>query len=69
MDRKTVRRYVAAAQSCGLDRDGGEAQLCDELLGTGGEAVRPHRTDGHGRAWALLAAHHDEIKAAARRRA
>ena len=26
-------RYVAAATACGLDRDGGEGQLGDELLG------------------------------------
>ena len=25
------------------------------------EAVRPHRSDGHGGAWRLLAAHHDQI--------
>src|SRR5450755_4969343 len=27
LDRKTVRRYVAAAQACWLDRAGGEGQL------------------------------------------
>jgi hypothetical protein len=26
------------------------------------EAVRPHRADGHGRAWSLLDAHRDELK-------
>ena len=31
LDRKTVRRYVAAAQVCGLDRGGGEGQLSDAL--------------------------------------
>jgi len=25
------------------------------------EAVRPHRTDGHGESWRLLAANHDQI--------
>src|SRR6266567_2396390 len=62
LDRKTVRRYVAAAQACGVDRAGGEGQLSDELLGRVAERVRPHRADGHGRAWAVLAAHHEEIK-------
>jgi len=62
LDRKTVRRYVAAAQACGVDRAGGEGQLSDELLGQVAERVRPHRADGHGRAWAVLAAHHEEIK-------
>ena len=30
--RKTLRRYVEMAQSCGVDRDGGVCQLTDELL-------------------------------------
>lgn len=32
-DRKTARRYIEMAQSCGVDRDGGVEQLTDELLG------------------------------------
>ena len=32
------------------------------------EAVRPHRRDGHGEAWRLLEAHHDQIAGVARRR-
>src|SRR3954471_10415495 len=31
-DRKTVRRYVEAAQAAGVDRDDGPAALSDELL-------------------------------------
>ena len=31
-DRKTVRRYVDRARACGLDRDGGDFQLTDELM-------------------------------------
>jgi hypothetical protein len=58
VDRKTVRRYVAVAQACGLDRAAGEGQLGDELLSAVAERVRPHRADGHGESWALLAAHH-----------
>ena len=61
VDRKTVRRYVAAAQACGLDRTGGEEQLGDELLSVVAERVRPHRADGHGESWALLAAHHARL--------
>ena len=61
LDRKTVRRYVAAAQFCGAVCEGGEGQLGDELLSRVAEAVRPHRADGHGRAWALLEAHHQEL--------
>jgi hypothetical protein len=32
LDRKTVRRYVAAAVEAGADRDGGEGQLDDRLM-------------------------------------
>lgn len=62
LDRKTVRRYVAAAEEAGLDRTGGESQLTDELIAAVCEAVRPHRTDGHGAAWSELVARHDEVK-------
>jgi transposase len=61
LDRKTVRRYVEAAVALGLDREGGEDQLTDLFLGRVVEAVRPHRLDGHGGAWRLLGAHHDQI--------
>jgi len=62
VDRKTVRRYVAAAVELGLVGDGGEEQLTDELVGSVVEAVRPHRADGRGEAWRLLVANHDLIK-------
>ena len=45
----------------GLVRDGGDDQLTDVFIGLVVEAVRPHRSDGHGAAWRLLQAHHDEI--------
>ena len=32
LDRKTVRRYVAAGEAAGLVRDGGEEQLTDVLV-------------------------------------
>ena len=63
VDRKTVRRYVEAAVAQGVTREGGEDQLSDELIGAVVEAVRPHRSDGHGQAWRLLVVHHDQIKA------
>ena len=63
VDRKTVRRYVEAAVVCGLVRDGGECQLVDELIGRVCEMVRPHRADGHGQAWEVLKANHDQLKA------
>jgi transposase len=61
VDRKTVRRYVAAAVELGLVR-GGEEQLSDELIGSVVEAVRPHRCDGRGEAWRLLVANHQLIE-------
>ncbi|MBF6558453.1 MAG: IS21 family transposase, partial [Acidimicrobiales bacterium] len=63
MDRKTVRRYVAAAVEAGLVRDGGEGQLNDVLLASICERVRPHRPEGRGAAWGLLVANHDQLKA------
>jgi transposase len=62
VDRKTVRRYVDAAVACGVARGEGEEQLTDELIGQVCEQVRPHRADGHGAAWATLAANHAQLK-------
>ncbi len=54
-DRKTVRRYVDAAQGAGLKRGDPEDKLTDELVGEVIEAVRPGRPPGdHGGAWQLL---------------
>jgi transposase len=63
VDRKTARRYVAAAVEAGLDRQGGEQQLTEELIGQVVEAVRPRRPDGHGASWAVLLAEEEAIKA------
>jgi transposase len=63
MDRKTVRRYVAAALDAGVDRDGGEGQLSDVVLASICEKVRPHRPAGRGAAWGLLVANHDQLRA------
>jgi transposase len=56
VDRKTVRRYVTAAERLGVRRDGD--QLSDEFVGAVVEVVRPHRSDGHGVPWRRLAAEH-----------
>jgi transposase len=61
VDRKTVRRYVTAAEQLGLRRDGGDDQLSDVFVGIVVEAVRPHRHDGHGEAWQLLGGEHERI--------
>ena len=63
IDRKTARRYIAAAVELGVDRDGGEGQLSDELIGQVVERVRPHRPDGHGEAWRVLLGEEERIKA------
>jgi transposase len=63
VDRKTARRYVAAAAEAGLARDGGVAQLTDELLGQVAEAVRPVRPGGHGQARDQLEACHAQVEA------
>jgi transposase len=62
VDRKTARRYVTAAVEAGLARDGGAAQLTDELIGQVAQAVRPVRPDGHGQAWEALEACQGEIE-------
>ena len=62
VDRKTARRYIAAAVELDLDRrDGGVEQLTDAFIGLVVEPVRPHRLDGHGEAWRLLVADHDVV--------
>jgi transposase len=63
LDRKTVRRYVAAAQEAGLVREAGEQQLTDELLGAVVERVRPARLRGRGQAWERCQGERDRIKA------
>ena len=63
VDRKTARRYVQAAAEAGLARDGGAAQLTDELVGQVAQAVRPVRPGGHGQAWDQLEARRAEIEA------
>ncbi len=50
LDRKTVRRYLAAAVEAGPDRGGRGGQLDDRLMVGVCERVRPHRPDGHGQA-------------------
>ncbi len=62
IDRKTVRRYIAAAMELGVERSGGEEQLGDELIGQVLERVRPHRPDGHGQAWRVLMGEEERIK-------
>ena len=61
VDRKTARRYVAAAQAAGLQRDARFADVDDELVAQVVSAVRPARPNGHGTAWEALEARQAQI--------
>ena len=63
-DRKTVRRYVAAATDAGLRRGDSEDKLTDELLASIAHAVRPGRRNGfgHGQTWEVLESNRAFIK-------
>ncbi len=61
MDRKTVRRYVAAAEAAGVVRGGDVGQLSEEVIGAVVTAVRPVRPEGHGTAWQLLQSQREQI--------
>ena len=63
VDRKTARRYVAAAQEAGLQRDAGFTAVDDELVAQVVSAVRPARPNGHGTAWEALEARQEQIAA------
>lgn len=62
VDRKTVRRYVFAAEDAGVERQGGVDQLTDELIGAVVERVRPVRREGHGEVWELLKTNREFLK-------
>jgi transposase len=62
VDRKTARRYVAAAEAAGLARGAGVGAVTDELVGLVVDAVRPARPHGHGGSWELLLAHEEQIR-------
>lgn len=61
VDRKTARRYVAAAEAAGLTRDADGGAVTDELVGVVVEAVRPVRPNGHGAAWQALGEREEQI--------
>ena len=54
IDRKTARRYVETAVDAGLDRNGGESQLGDDLLGAVVGQTHTGRPAGHGEGWQRL---------------
>ncbi|GLP78645.1 IS21 family transposase [Mycobacterium antarcticum] len=61
VDRKTVRRYVEAAQAAGLSRSDDVTAVDDGLIGMVADAVRPVRPDGHGAAWERLLEFEEQI--------
>lgn len=63
LNRKTVRRYVEAAQAAGLSREDDPSAIDDGLIGMVAEAVRPVRPDGHGAAWEQLLGFEEQITA------
>jgi hypothetical protein len=63
VDRKTVRRYVEAAQAAGLHRGDGVEAVDDGLIGVVADGVRPVRPDGHGAAWEQLLGFEEQITA------
>ena len=62
MDRKTVRRYVSAAKDSGVERDGGEEQLSDVLVGEIAYRVQAKGPGRHGATWAVCEEHRERLK-------
>ena len=62
MDRKTIRRYVAAAKDAGLERDGGEDQLSDALIGEVTHRVQSRGPGRHGANWQVCEEHRERLK-------
>jgi hypothetical protein len=58
-DRKTVRRYIAAAQAQGLDVGDDVSALTDALIAAVTAAVRPGAPPDRGDSWALCMKHRD----------
>lgn len=63
VDRKTVRRYVEAAQRAGLIRGAGEEQLDDGLVGQVLDAVQGRATVERGAAWRTCEAQRGSLDA------
>ena len=58
-----MRRHVAAATGIGVEPDGGEGQLNDEVLAAVIERHRPHLSSGHGESWRRLGSPAEQIRA------
>src|SRR5262249_31592986 len=63
LDPKTVRRYIKAAEKCGLRRERGEKALTDELVESVMVSLRAPGDRTRGESWSLCVLHRDEIRA------
>jgi transposase len=61
LDPKTVRRYVAVAETSGLAVAQGPSALTDEVLTQVLVALHPTRGRAHGASWAICAAQHATV--------
>lgn len=61
-DRKTVRRYIAAAEECGVKPGDPASALKDELLAAVVAKLQPLRPRVHGSGWEQCVAHRDWIR-------
>ncbi len=62
LDRNTVRRYVRAAEECGLERGGGPAALTDEVLAGIIEMLEGRPGQARGVGWDRCAGHREFIE-------
>lgn len=62
LDVKTVRRYIAAAESCGVAADGSTTGLSDDELAAVLAALAPDTGRPHGDGWHHCEAERDEIE-------
>ncbi len=61
VDRKTVRRYVEAAQAADLKKTDSVAAVNDDMIAAVVDTVRPDRPHGHGASWEQLVPHQEQI--------
>ena len=68
LDRKTVRRYVEGPPSRALAVEQAKPTY-EAFMAKVCELARPRRPDGHVQSWAVLEAHHDQLRVWLRTRA
>jgi transposase len=68
MDRKTVRRHLAAAAALGFDRAGSEEQITEEFIAALERSVHAAPERDHGESWAICEQHRERIEKLLERR-